>query len=173
VRFNLSSALTSRGLTSAQQALHSVAAMNPSTPPRVPYWRVWRDADGISHQGQAWLDSFQILHLAEGIRSIWRTPTQEGVTGIVLIKVEPDVDYDWHENPVPQWIVPLSGRWFVETMDGHRIEMGPGELSFGGDQGCRSTEGRLGHRSGALDGQPAMLMLIQLERIPPEVAAAS
>jgi len=65
----------------------------------------------------------------------------------VLIKVEPDVDYDWHENPVPQWIVPLSGRWFVETMDGHR--------------------------SGALDAQPAMLMLIQLERISPEVAAAS
>jgi signal recognition particle subunit SRP54 len=95
-----------------------------------------------------------------------------GITGIVLIKVEPDVDYDWHENPVPQWIVPLSGRWFVETMDGHRVEMGPGELSFGGDQGCRRTEGRLGHRSGALDGQPAMLMLIQLERIPPEVAAA-
>ena len=147
--------------------------MNLSTPPRVPYWRVWRDADGISHQGQAWLDSFQILHLAEGIQSIWRTPTQEGTTGIVLIKVEPDVDYDWHENPVPQWIVPLSGRWFVETMDGHRVEMGPGELSFGGDQGCRSTEGRLGHRSGALDGQPAMLMLIQLERIPPEVAASS
>ena len=91
----------------------------------------------------------------------------------MLIKVEPDVDYDWHENPVPQWIVPLSGRWFVETMDGHRVEMGPGELSFGGDQGCRRTEGRLGHRSGALDGQPAMLMLIQLERISPEVAAAS
>ena len=126
--------------------------MHLSTPPRVPYWRVWRDADGI--------------------QSIWRTPTQEGTTGIVLIKVGPDADYVLRKNPVPQWIVPLSGRWFVETMDGHRIEMGPGELSFGGDQGCRRTEGRLGHRSGASDDQPAMLMLIQLERIPPEMAGA-
>ncbi len=48
--------------------------MHLSTPPRVPYWRVWRDADGI--------------------QSIWRTPTQEGTTGIVLIKVGPDADYD-------------------------------------------------------------------------------
>jgi hypothetical protein len=30
----------------------------------------------------------------------------------------------WHENPKPQRIVPLSGRWFVETMDGKRVEMG-------------------------------------------------
>jgi hypothetical protein len=27
--------------------------------------------------------------------------------------------------------VPLSGRWFVETMDGTRVQMGPGEASFG------------------------------------------
>jgi hypothetical protein len=35
---------------------------------------------------------------------------------------------DWHENPVKQWIVPLSGSWFVETMDNTYVEMGPGML---------------------------------------------
>lgn len=34
---------------------------------------------------------------------------------------------EWHGNPKPQWVVPLSGRWFVETTDGTRVEMGPGE----------------------------------------------
>ena len=29
---------------------------------------------------------------------------------------------DWHENPRPQWIIPLSGRWFVELMDGVRVK---------------------------------------------------
>jgi hypothetical protein len=157
----------------AALAPHPVAAMNPTPNPRVPYWRVWRDAEGISHQHRALVENFEVAHLAEGMQSIWRTPTQQGCTGIVVIKVEPDVDYGWHENPVPQWIVPLSGRWFVQTMDGHRVEMGPGELSFGGDQGCLRTDGRLGHRAGALDGEPAYLMLIQLERIPPKVASAS
>ena len=28
----------------------------------------------------------------------------------------------WHENPAAQWIIQLSRRWFVETMDG-QIEM--------------------------------------------------
>jgi hypothetical protein len=147
--------------------------MNPSSNIRVPYWRVWRDAEGISHQDQAWVENFELAHLAEGTQSLWRTPTEQDTTGIVIIQVEPDVDYGWHENPVPQWIVPLSGRWFVETMDDHRVEMGPGELSFGGDQDCRCVDGRQGHRSGALDGKPAMLMLIQVEQHPPEVAAAA
>jgi hypothetical protein len=73
---------------------------------------------------------------------------------------------DWHENPKPQWIVPLSGRWFVESMDGGRVEMGPGEFSFGGDQNTRETGGRKGHLSGTVGNEPAVLMLIQLEAPP-------
>ena len=66
---------------------------------------------------------------------------------------------DWHENPKPQWIVPLSGRWFVETMDGCCVEMGPGEASFGGDQNSKpDAEGRVGHRSGTVGDEPASLM---------------
>ncbi len=63
-----------------------------------------------------------------------------------------------------------AGSW--KRWTGIASRWGPESLSFGGDQGCRRTEGRLGHRSGALDDQPAMLMLIQLERIPPEMAGA-
>jgi hypothetical protein len=72
----------------------------------------------------------------------------------------------WHENPKPQWIVPLSGHWFVESMDGTRVEMGPGELSFGGDQNCQEADGKLGHRSGTVGNAPAALMVIQFEDVP-------
>ncbi|MEH6952051.1 cupin domain-containing protein [Nitrobacter sp. NHB1] len=72
----------------------------------------------------------------------------------------------WHENPKPQWIVPLSGRWFVEAMDGTRVEMGAGELSFGGDQNCREVDGKRGHRSGTVGDVPAVLVLIQLNDAP-------
>ncbi len=140
--------------------------MKPSPTPRLPYWRVWRDAEGISHQHQSWVDNFDLAHLAEGMQSIWRTPTLPGITGLVIINVEPGVAYAWHENPVPQWIVPLSGRWYVETMDGHRVEMGCGEVSFGGDQGCRCLDGRQGHLSGAVGEEAAVLMLIQVEQAP-------
>lgn len=70
---------------------------------------------------------------------------------------------DWHENPRPQWIIPLSGRWFVEAVDGHRIEMGPGELSFGEDQHTRAVDGKRGHRSGTVGDRPAVLMIVRLD----------
>lgn len=71
---------------------------------------------------------------------------------------------EWHENPRPQWIVPLSGIWYVETMDGKRVEMGPGELSFGGDQNTKANEkGHKGHVSGCVGNEPAKLMVIQLK----------
>lgn len=71
---------------------------------------------------------------------------------------------EWHENPKPQWIIPLSGRWFVETMDGHRVEMGPGEVSFGADQHTQpDADGHQGHLSGTVGDRPAMLMILQIQ----------
>jgi hypothetical protein len=71
----------------------------------------------------------------------------------------------WHENPAAQWIIPLSGRWFVETMDAHRIEMGPGDASLGEDQGSKpDAAGHFGHLSGTLGDAPITLMFIQLDR---------
>ena len=74
---------------------------------------------------------------------------------------------DWHENPAPQWILPISGRWWVQSMDGMRVEMGPGDLSLGEDQGCiTDAHGRNGHRSGTIGTKPAVLMTVQLH-VPP------
>ena len=73
----------------------------------------------------------------------------------------------WHENPKPQWIIPLSGRWFVETMDGLRVEMGPGEVSFGEDQNTKvDAQGRKGHLSGTVGDAPVVLMIVQSEKTP-------
>ena len=70
---------------------------------------------------------------------------------------------DWHENRAPQWIAPLSGRWFVESMNGQRVEMEPGELSLGEDQQCvKDAQGHFGDRSGTLEDEPAHLMIVQL-----------
>ncbi|WP_253333245.1 cupin domain-containing protein [Limimaricola litoreus] len=69
----------------------------------------------------------------------------------------------WHENPAPQWIIPLSGTWSVEAMDGIRREFGPGDISFGEDQGCEEVEGRKGHRSTTVGDLPATLMIVQFD----------
>ena len=85
----------------------------------------------------------------------WQGETSRGDIS-VMVTVQP---VGWEatgtKTPKPQWIVPLSGRWCVEAMDGERREFGPGEFSFGGDQNCRARDGRKGHLSGTLGDEPA------------------
>jgi hypothetical protein len=132
------------------------------TAPTIPYWHVWRDADGISHQRRVPVGGpFTLAEVSAGSAQIWQHDAGPS-SRVVFLELVPGHDSGWHENPAPQWIIPLSGRWFVESMDGVRVEMGPGELSFGEDQGCRLVDGKRGHCSGAVGSEPAVLMLVQM-----------
>jgi hypothetical protein len=131
--------------------------------PTVPYWHLWVDGDGVSRQTRCEITHFSLKSMQPPADPQWQSQKISGVMA-TIVTVQP-VGWigTWHKNPKPQWIIPLSGRWFVESMDGTRVEMGPGELSFGGDQNCRETGGKLGHRSGTLGDAPAVLMVIQFD----------
>lgn len=129
-------------------------------------WHVWCDHQGVSHQKKEWLDDFKLITFIQGMASVWRSGPRDDATDVVFLSLVPGQEYEWHENPVLQWIVPIVGRWFVTTMDGVRVEMGPGEISFGADQNCRLIEGRRGHLSGAVGSEPAVIMLIQVASNP-------
>lgn len=136
-----------------------------STPPSVPYWHLWVDSEGISHQRQCHLTHYQLQRVGPADPQ-WND--QQGThPSTVVFTVQP-VGWvgEWHENPAPQWIVVLSGQWWIESMDGTRIEQGPGEFSFGEDQGCAWRDGRKGHRSGTIGSEPAVLMTVQLHTDP-------
>ena len=133
----------------------------PHDKPAIGYWHLWTDADGISHQTRCALDNFELKGVGPADPQ-WNDK-QKRSEATVVYTVQP-VGWvgEWHENPAPQWIVPLSGRWWVESMDGTRTEMGPGELSLGEDQNCKDKDGRKGHRSGVVGDEPAVLMTVQL-----------
>jgi hypothetical protein len=134
---------------------------DPGEQPTIPYWHLWVDADGISHQRRCHLTDYQ-LHRVGAADPQWND-RQGTFPSTVVFTVQP-VGWvgEWHENPAPQWIVVLSGRWWIESMDGTRIEQGPGEFSFGEDQGCSERDGKKGHRSGTMGDHPAVLMTVQL-----------
>ncbi|CAN5753114.1 hypothetical protein BH23CYA1_BH23CYA1_09740 [soil metagenome] len=132
--------------------------------PTLSYWHVWTDDDGVSHQTRCELTAFEQESMGGDAAPQWNNRLMKG-TAEVLFSVLP-VGWvgEWHENPRPQWIVPLSGRWYGETMDGMRVEMGPGEVSFGGDQKTQpNAAGQQGHTSGTVGDEPAKLMVIQLQ----------
>ncbi len=134
--------------------------------PRVTYWHVWTDRDGVSHQTRCALSTFQKQRMG-GAAPQWNDMLGEHKADVLVSVLPVGWTGAWHENPKPQWIIPLSGRWYVETMDGTRVELGAGEVSFGEDQNCKTdATGRKGHLSGTVGDEPAVLMIVQLEEKP-------
>ena len=139
--------------------------------PTVGYWHLWSDADGTTHQSHCRFESFERKAFAPPAGELWVKRLAARPEDITLLVLQPGT-LQWHRNPKPQWIVPLSGTWFVESMDGTRVEMGPGEASFGEDQLSKpDAQGREGHLSGVVGDGPCVLMLIQVTD-PPTVDAA-
>lgn len=133
-------------------------------PPKLEYWHVWTDQEGVTHQTRCALTGFKMESMGGKASPQWNDHLLTSEESILFCILPVGWVGDWHENPKPQWIVPVSGRWFVETMDGTRVEMGPGELSFGGDQNSKpDAEGRVGHRSGTVGDEPCSLMVVQLD----------
>ena len=133
--------------------------------PEIAYWHLWTDGDGVSHQTRCALTEFELKGVG-GAAPQWNNKQNRSEATVVYTVQPAGWVGDWHENPAPQWIVVLSGHWWIESMDGTRIEQGPGEFSLGEDQGCNLTEGRKGHRSGTIGDVPAVLMTVQLH-VPP------
>ena len=131
--------------------------------PSVLYWHLWTDVDGISRQTRCALNHFELKSIQEPADPQWQGEKTSGAMTTMIMVLPVGWVGRWHENPKPQWIIPLSGRWFVESMDGTHVEMGTGELSFGGDQNCREAEGKRGHRSGTVGDVPAVLMVVQFD----------
>jgi hypothetical protein len=131
--------------------------------PEVSYWHVWTDAEGVSRQSRCTMTAFTLSSISAPAKPQWLGAKTHADADISVTVLPVGWLGDWHENPKPQWIIPLSGRWFVETMDGMRVEMGAGEVSFGEDQGTRRQAGKQGHLSGTVGDEPAVLMLVQFE----------
>lgn len=137
--------------------------MSDEKKPEISYWHLWADQDGMSHQKECKMTQFQKESMGGDADEQWNSQKTKQKTTTMFSVLPVGWVGGWHENPKPQWIVPLSGRWSVEAMDGTKQEFGAGDVSFGGDQGCTKTDGRVGHRSTTVGDEPAVLMLVQFE----------
>ncbi|HEY1890373.1 MAG TPA: hypothetical protein VGG63_08200 [Steroidobacteraceae bacterium] len=134
---------------------------NPEPKPSTPYRHLYVDKDGVSHQRECRLTRYELQRIGVADPQ-WNDELGTHPSTVVFTVLPVGWVGEWHENPGPQWIVVLSGRWFIESMDGTRIEQGAGEFSFGEDQSCIETDGKKGHRSGTIGEAPAVLMTVRL-----------
>lgn len=137
-----------------------------TTDPATFYWHLWTDDDGVTHQSQCRFRGFDLQSFAPPASDLWVKRLSADPEDITILVLQPGT-LRWHRNPKPQWIFPLSGTWFVESMDGTRVEMGPGMASFGEDQlATPNSDGNVGHLSGVVGDEPCVLLLIQITDSP-------
>ncbi|MFY0408405.1 hypothetical protein [Solicola sp. PLA-1-18] len=130
-------------------------------PPVMPFLSMWTRPDGLSGIGAADLAGFELGSVGGKASPLWMREIPGEVTKVLFNHMEVGWKGEWHESPVPQWIVPLSGRWFIETQDGTRVEMGPGDIHWGQDLGTRQVDGNTGHRSGQVGDEPCVQLMVQ------------
>ena len=129
--------------------------------PRLAYWHLWTDDDGVSRQTRCELTGFSTGVLGPGDAAQWNdTILKDGNAFLTVLPI--GWSAGWHMNKTAKWIFTLSGQWYVESMDGQRVVIGPGEFSFGGDQGCKADDkGRIGHLSGQVGDVPCVQLIFQ------------
>jgi hypothetical protein len=135
--------------------------LNRDRAPRMPFYSLWTGANGLSHLATCMLDGFVKKSIGGKAAPMWMREFPEDVETMFFSILPVGWIGEWHESPSPQWVVPLSGRWFIETQYGSRIEMGPGDIHWGQDIGTASVDGNHGHRSGQLGPQPCIQLMIR------------
>lgn len=134
---------------------------DPQNPPSVPFWQMKAGLDGGSTIERQALADFVWKSVSGNAAPIWMREFQ-GVVKAVWFNVLP-VGWvgEWHPSPAMQWVVPLSGRWFIETQDGTRIEMGPGDIHWGADLADTGIDPTIAHRSGQIGDVPCVQLMVQ------------
>ena len=103
----------------------------------------------MSHLTRCALSKFELQSLSPPAAPEWANRQASGTASLITVVQPSGWKGVWHQESKVYWIVTLTGKWFVEAMDGVRVELGPGDVSLGEDQNTKEdAQGRKGHRSG-------------------------
>lgn len=131
--------------------------------PSLPYYLLSKAADGRSTLSIEALDGFRMRSVGGQAAPMWMFDAPGEVENLNISVLPVGWTGEWHESPWRQWVIPLSGRWFIESQDGSRVEMGPGDIHWGEDLATRALNGGKGHRSGQLGPDPCVIMMVQFK----------
>ncbi|WP_225198626.1 hypothetical protein [Gluconobacter oxydans] len=160
-------ALPAPALTTAAQA--TPVEDKPSFP-TISYWDNWTDPQGVTHLTKCKMSTFhEELITPAGDKVMLSTPHDGPATVTVTIRVQPPHwKGGWNESHQVQWIVPLSGIYFVKAMDGTSVELNPGDVLLSEDVApvAHGTDPK-GHQSGNVGDAAVALQILQFGEATP------
>ena len=134
-----------------------------SDAPAVSITHITTDENGRTVTRQLPISDFTSQRTIETSPLMWATPPIPDPISRSVWVMPIGWEGGWHTNPQKQLVIPLSGRWWVQTQDGARTTLGPGEISLGDDLDAVPDEaGRIGHGSGNAGDEPVVLLMIKI-----------
>ena len=88
--------------------------------------RIWTGADGDSHFEEG------VIDLAKGERGDALSTVVSGAS-LSFQETGSGGSYEWHKDPVPRFVITLSGTLEFETKGGERFTIRPGDILLAQD----------------------------------------
>ena len=88
--------------------------------------RIWTGADGDSHFEEG------VIDLAKGERGDALSTVVSGAS-LSFQETKSGGSYEWHKDPVPRFVITLSGTLEFETKGGERFTIRPGDILLAQD----------------------------------------
>ena len=137
-----------------------------SHPPSTPYWHLWTDASGVSHQSRCALTEFEQASVGSAAPQ-WNDKQSRGEATVVVHGAAGRLGRRVARKPGAAMDRAALGP-LVRRVDGRNARRdGAGRAVARRDQRCvGDAQGRKGHRSGTVGSEPAHLLTIQLHVAP-------
>ncbi|UMM09769.1 hypothetical protein MKW11_06910 [Gluconobacter frateurii] len=136
--------------------------------PSIAYWDNWTDTDGVTHLTHCKFSDFHEDSLSPSADKVLLGRAHTGSASVTMRVQPPKWKGGWNESHQVQWVVPLSGIYFVQAMDGTRVELNPGDILLSED--LNATPDRAGHRghlSGNVGDDSVALLVTQFTQAAP------
>jgi hypothetical protein len=141
--------------------------MQTEEKPRIPYWHLWTDADGVSHQTRCLVTEFELQSISGPAQPQWqghRTKAEVTVMRRCFPSVGP-VNGMRIRSPNGSFPCPAAG--LSSPWMGSASKWDPVRSRSEPTRTRGKWAGRKGHLSGVVGDEPAVLLLIQFENAPP------
>lgn len=138
---------------------------NEEGPKDFRYVQLWVSADGESHIKECKMSGFKTQtysSMPQFVKDEFGGQPEK----IIFTELSVGLEQPLHTCPQVQFVITLSGSWYIKTTDGEKHVFKPGEVLFQ-DNTKTSPAQKLGqHLSGAVGDVPCQQFIAQFNRQP-------
>jgi len=134
-------------------------------PENFRYYQIYASEDGTTHFKSCLMHGFELKKYAKD--SQYQRSDFGGETSkLVFTELAPGLEQDLHCCPEVQFVVTLSGSWYVKTSDGTKHTFNPGDVLFQDNTKTSPASNKPQHYSGVVGDKPCQQMIVQISRAP-------